>query len=134
MISNQAITVATSPSYPPFGLVTISFIGLASYMLLIGISYTTISLLQDIKVRSSIRKIADDLKLLDSIGSSAIIEDEQNRFKKINNIIKNNQHEMTTETGVQPSLTNKDIKEYIDKILKENSTMTNRWWSYNEIT
>jgi hypothetical protein len=125
MISNQAITVATSPSFPPFGLVSITFIGLSSYMLLIGISYTVISLLHDIRLRSSIRKIADELKLLDSIGSSAIMEDEQNKFRKINNIIKDNKHEMINETGIQPSLTDKDIKDYINDILNEKTTFNN---------
>jgi hypothetical protein len=56
-------------SYPPFGLVTISFMGLASYLILVGIYSAAISVSEDIRLRQSIRKIAiKESRLLDSIG------------------------------------------------------------------
>jgi hypothetical protein len=41
-ISNQAIVLVEVP-YPPFGLITASFMGLASYLILVGLYYTAIS-------------------------------------------------------------------------------------------
>lgn len=37
-VSNQGILLIGDVPYPPFGLVTVSFIGLSSYMVLVGIS------------------------------------------------------------------------------------------------
>jgi hypothetical protein len=45
-------------SYPPFGLATISFMGLASYLILVGIYSAAISVAEDIKLRQTIRKFA----------------------------------------------------------------------------
>ncbi|MGB7956000.1 MAG: hypothetical protein WCF23_18660 [Candidatus Nitrosopolaris sp.] len=55
--------------YPPFGLTTISFFGLASYILLIGISSSAIYVAEDSNLRRSIRSFAvKKPRLLDSIG------------------------------------------------------------------
>jgi hypothetical protein len=61
--------VLVSSPYPPFGLPTISFIGLASYLVLAGIYSSAISAAEDSKLRQSIRNFAlKETKLLDSIG------------------------------------------------------------------
>jgi hypothetical protein len=68
--SNQPIGLLLVP-YPPFGLATISFMGLASYLIFVGIYSAAVSVSEDTKLRQSIRKIAiNESKLLDSIGSS----------------------------------------------------------------
>ena len=68
-VSNQAIVLVSVP-FPPFGLATISFMGLSSYLILIGI-YSAVSVSQDVKLRKSIRKIAiNESKLLDSIETA----------------------------------------------------------------
>ena len=69
-VSNQAIVFVNEP-YPPFGLMTISFLGLSSYLLLIGTYYSAVSVAQDSKLRQSIRNLAiKESKFLDSIGSA----------------------------------------------------------------
>nr|MDQ3852547.1 hypothetical protein [Thermoproteota archaeon] len=67
-VSNQAI-VLTFNFYPPFGLPSVCFIGLSSYLLMIGIYSSATSLSQDIKLRQSIRRSAKkELEFLDRIG------------------------------------------------------------------
>jgi hypothetical protein len=46
--SNQPLGL-TFLSYPPFGLATISFFGLASYLSLIGVYSSAISVANDVK-------------------------------------------------------------------------------------
>jgi hypothetical protein len=53
--SNQAIVLTTAP-YPPFGLVTVSFVGLSSYLMLVGIYSSAISVSEDAIIRQTIRK------------------------------------------------------------------------------
>ncbi len=115
-ISNQAI-VLTSIPYPPFGIATITFTGLASYLMLVGIYSSAISVSQDVKLRQSIRKIlVKESKLLDSIGTAQMQQEIQRRVMRIT---KEHQGSMEEETGVQSSLNEEDIKEYLDEVMQE---------------
>ena len=69
-ISNQGgfALIQSGPMYPPYGLVTLSMLGLSSYLLLIGISSSAISVSQDASLRKTIKKSLDPYDLLDRIG------------------------------------------------------------------
>lgn len=110
--SNQPIGLLLVP-YPPFGLATISFMGLASYLIFVGIYSAAVSVSEDTKLRQSIRKIAiKESKLLDSIGSA---EMEQRVIAST----KAAQNRMTHESGIETSLTEEDMKQYLEITLKE---------------
>jgi hypothetical protein len=116
-ISNQAVSIVNAPSFPPFGLVTVSFMGLASYLILVGIYYSAISVSQDVKLRTTIRRFAaDKLGLLHTIGSAELRVKLENQMK---DVIAKNQTMMLEETRVQPSLTEQDAKQYLNEIMKE---------------
>jgi len=115
-VTNQAIVLVTV-SYPPFGLVTISFVGLASYLVLVGIYSSTISVSEDIKIRQSIRRLAmGESRLLDSIGFSHM---EQEVMKRVVKITKEISDTMEKQTGVEASINENDMKEYLYEVLKE---------------
>jgi hypothetical protein len=102
---------------PPFGLAVASFIGLASYMILLGIYSSAISVSHDIKLRQSIRKLAvKESKLLDSIGSAHM---EQEIERRVISMTKQNEEILANETGVEPSLSDSEVKEYLREVLKE---------------
>jgi hypothetical protein len=114
--SNQAAGLVLIP-YPPFGLVTVSFIGLAPYLLLIGIYSSAISVAEDSSLRRSIRSFAmKESRLLDSIGTAQMEEEIQ---KKVITFTKRNQDRMAEETGIQSSLTEEDMKEYLEQVIRE---------------
>jgi hypothetical protein len=115
-VSNQAIVLVTVP-YPPFGLVTTSFVGLSSYLILVGVYSSAISVSEDIKIRQTIRKFAlKESKLLDSIGTSYMGDELQRRVMKL----AKEQHEvLTQQTGVEPSLSEDEAKEYLYKVIQE---------------
>ena len=110
-------------SYPPLGLASVSFVGLSSYLILMGIYSSAISMSGDVKLRQTIRKSAiDESKLLVGIGSGQI---EQKIEKKVIEIAKDQAASMMNQTGVQLSLTERDMKQYLSSVLKEIKILQN---------
>jgi hypothetical protein len=117
--SNQAIVLTFTP-YPPFGLMTISFVGLASYLVLVGIYSSAISISEDANLRREIRRLAiRESKLLDSIGTAQL---EQEIVKKVVTVAKKHSASIIDKTGVQPSLSEDDMKLYMVEVLREIKT------------
>jgi DNA-binding protein Fis len=115
-VSNQAILLSNA-FYPPFGHATVSFMGLSCYLILVGIYSSAISVSEDSILRQSIRSIAiKESRLLDSIGMA---EMEQQIQKKVIEFTKRNQERMAEESGIQSSLTEDDIKQYLEQVIKE---------------
>ncbi len=115
-VSDQAPVLTNAP-YPPLGLASISFMGLASYLILIGIYSSAISVSEDSKLRQTIRGLTSkEPKLLDSIGSAHM---EQEIQKKVLEFTKRNKDRMAEETGIQSSLTEEDMKSYLQEVIKE---------------
>jgi nitrogen-specific signal transduction histidine kinase len=114
-IANQA-TLTPTP-YPPFSLAAVSTMGLAAYLIYIGIYSAGISMSEDINLRQTIRKSAiEEAKLLVSIGSAQI---QQQLEKKVLQGAKDRANKMASQTGVQVSLTDADMKQYLNSVLKE---------------
>ena len=113
---NQPTSLTLIP-YPPFGLVTISFMVLASYLISIGVYSSAISVAQDVKMRQSVRKsVEQHSNLLDNIGSSQM---EQEVRKKVIKITKDLSYHIEEKTGIQTSLEEQDIMEYLNKVIAE---------------
>ena len=106
--------------YPPYGLATISFYGLSSYLILIGLYSSAVSVSQDSNLRRLTMKLAtNEMNLLRSIGTAhreAEIWKRVNRFKSV---VEGEEKEMEQQTGVQSSLEDKDLKNYVEEVLWE---------------
>jgi hypothetical protein len=71
----------------------------------------------DAKIRKSIKSLAkSESKLLDSIALAEMQNEVQNRVIKV---VKAQSSEIEDQTGSKPSLTDDEIKDYLDKVLKE---------------
>jgi hypothetical protein len=115
-VSNQDIVLANA-FYPPFGLATASFLGLSSYLILVGIYSSAMSVSEDSILRQSIRDFArKESRLLDSIGMAQM---EQEIQKKVIDFTKRNQERIAEETGIQSSLSEEDVKEYLQQVIEE---------------
>ena len=66
--SNQAI-ILTYGIYPPFGLITISFLGAGAYLLFVGIYSSSISVAQDISLNKMLKQQVTKFGLIENIGS-----------------------------------------------------------------
>jgi hypothetical protein len=107
----------TQLAYPPFGLASMSFTGLACYLIYTGLYSSAISVSQDANLRQSIRRSAiKEVKFLESMGSAQM---EQELQKRVLTIAKKNSDIMTEETGVQPSLSEDDMKQYLEEVTRE---------------
>ena len=114
--ANQPIGLLLT-AYPPFGLATVSFMALASFLVLIGIYSTAISMSLDSSLRRSIRKAAvDESYLLDKIG---IAEYEREIEKRV--IVTTNKAKdlVENEFGITPLLSEDEIRDYIAEIAEE---------------
>lgn len=129
--SNQAV-VLTFTQYPPFGLVTISFVGLASYLVLVGIYSSAISISQDANLRRAIRRLAiRESKFLENIGTTQL---EQEIIKRVVTVAKKHSDSITEKSGIQPSLSEHDMKLYMEEVMREIKTSKNKESFTNEDT
>lgn len=95
--SNQGITLV-SFTYPPFGLATVSFLGISSYLILIGIYSSAISVSEDINLRKSNRNHAvKEVKLLESIGTAQV---QQEIERKVMTFTRRTRDSMVEDTGM----------------------------------
>jgi hypothetical protein len=115
--ANQPTFLVLVP-YPPFGLVTVSFMGIASYLFYMGIFSASISVSEDSKLRREIRKAAikESTRFLDSIGTA---EMEQEIEKRVMAMTAASRDTMERETGISSSFDEKDIKKYLQEALQE---------------
>lgn len=131
-VSNEAIIFINEP-YPPFGFVSVLYQGLASYLVLIGIYSSAISISEDSRLRSSIRDLAmREAKLLDSIGTAQM---EQQIQRRVIAFSKQNQDKLVEETGIQSTVTEEEMKQYVDQVIEEvrrNKATSNKTNSVNK--
>jgi hypothetical protein len=114
--SNQPLGLTFLP-YPPFGLATVSFLGLASYLILVGIYSSALSVANDVQVRRYIqRSVTQEASLLSNIGTA---EMEDQIRKMVLTKTKYLSDKLTQETGISPSLGEQDIKEYVVMAINE---------------
>ena len=110
-------STAAQAAYPPYGLVSISFIGLSCYMIYSGLYSSAVTVSQDVAMRNSIRKtVTEQSKLLDSMGTAQMEQELQSR---VLTITKKLSDKMEEETGVETSMTPEDMKEQIEMVRKE---------------
>lgn len=114
--SNQATSLIFAP-YPPYGLVTASLLGLSSYLLLVGIYSSAMSISRDRELRKFISTVATkEIEWLDRIGSAQV---EQELIKKVIPLVQHKAQTIEQETGIKSSLSDADIKQYLNDVIAE---------------
>jgi len=110
-------TTATDASYPPFGIISIMATGLTSNFLFIGLYSSAVSVSGDITLRKSIRNmVLDQSKFLERIGTAQM---EGQLQKKVLNLVRDQHHRMGEESGVETSMTETEVKQYLGEVLTE---------------
>jgi hypothetical protein len=121
--SNQITSLILVP-FPPFGIVTTAFFGLASYLILVGIYSSAISVSEDMTIRKYIRHSAKQFALLDGIGSSQMKYETEKIVTKVMRDINAEKESLEQTTGVSSSLQDEDFKEYLNLVIKETKKMS----------
>jgi hypothetical protein len=100
-----------------YGAAAHSLVLLASYLFSIGLYSSAASIAQDINLRQSLRKsVEQQSNMLDNIGTSQM---EQEVRKKVVKVMKDLSYQTEEKTGIQTSLEEQDIKEYLNKAIAE---------------
>jgi hypothetical protein len=88
-----------------------------AYLVTIGIYMSAISLSQYAELCRSVRRVARlQSKLFDSMVTAEI---EKEIEKRVMQIIRTQSVEMEKETGVQPSLNDQEIQDYLKQVIRE---------------
>jgi hypothetical protein len=112
--SNQAVTQIVSP-YPPFGLVTITVLVSASYLMLLGIYNSATLVSANNELRRSIYIHALESKLLGAIGHAEMEKEIQKAVKQVNR----DKYELEKELEETVELDEMELEKYIEFVVKE---------------
>jgi hypothetical protein len=124
LFGSKGISGLILPAYPPVGIVAISFMGLASYLLLIGIYSSAIIAARDIKLRKYLyEKVENDTTLLNNI---AYAENETEIEKNVKSLI--NYSSKWQENNIAREMNQQEIKEIVYDVMsrvRENTSRDN---------
>ncbi|MBA2268814.1 MAG: hypothetical protein H0W19_10855, partial [Nitrosopumilus sp.] len=115
LMSTQVVAFSIVP-YPPFGLFTILFYGIASYMILVGVYFSVIVISQDSKMRNIIKKATEKEPSLISDISYAQLENviEKRTMRLVKNIA------VEPSSGLAMEQSNfEDLKSYAISVISE---------------
>jgi hypothetical protein len=122
-ISNEDARIYLLP-YPPFGIATMSFIGISSYLFMVGIYYSAVSTSINSQIRSMIQKSVDkELSFLSSLGRSQMEKQIRNRVKVLT---KKFADDLIDDSGLGITLENKQIEEQISFVMKEREALSQK--------
>jgi hypothetical protein len=108
---------AAQAAYPPYGLASVSLIGLSCYLIYSGLYSSAAIVSQDSTLRQSIRRsVTEQSRLLDSIGTAQMEQELQSR---VLTVARKNSDAMAEETGLETSMTEDDMKDYLQIVMKE---------------
>jgi hypothetical protein len=110
-----SITLGPSGLQETFGVAGRTLFLLASFMLCAGFYLSAVHMAQDTRLRMVIKASAGSKVF----GAMATAQLEQETEKRVLDIIEKEQEVIKEQTGVQPSLEQKDVKRYLDSVLLE---------------
>lgn len=110
----------TSAPYPPYGMISLSLLPLASYFVLFGLYSSALSLSQDITLRQHLRSMArNDKNLLSSIGT-AQMETEVNRaIGELKEVADEQEKELAEKTGIETPIAENEVEDYLKQVIEE---------------
>lgn len=103
--------------YPPFALISWAFMGFGAYLVSTGFYSIAISISEDIMLRKTIRTLViSESRLFDSMGTAQMNLDLQGRVSKV---VKEQEEEMEKHSEITPSLTEEEMRGYLEEVIKE---------------
>jgi hypothetical protein len=115
LFGSKDISELILPSYPPLGIVAISFLGLASYLLLVGIYSSATIAARDITLRKYLaKKVENDTTLLNNIAYS---ENENEIQKNVKSLM--TYSSQWQQNNTQHELNQQEIKEIVNDVISE---------------
>jgi hypothetical protein len=111
----MGITLGPSALQETFGVAGRTLMLLASFMLCAGFYLSAVHMAQDARLRRVIKASAGS-KVFGDIAAAQL---EQETERRVLGIIEKEREIIKEQTGIQPSLEQKDVKTYLDSVLLE---------------
>jgi hypothetical protein len=112
-----ASATAAQAAYPPFGLISVSLIGLSCYLIYSGLCSAAQIVSQDLVLLRSIKNsVTEQANFLGSIGTAHRNKELESR---VLTVAKNLENEIEEASGVEPSMTEIEIVDYIQYVVNE---------------
>ena len=105
---------------PPFGIITISFTGIASYMILVGIFYSSKELARDALVRREMyRIVGTNTSILRSMSLAEMERKLEKDIRPILGKIRATEQEFPSSSVTQEDVQQEDVEEMVREVLDE---------------
>jgi len=116
-ITTVGIAFSVSAFQQTYGVAVHSLVFLSSYLFAIGFYASAVFLTQDAKLRESIKRSAlEESKLLVSLGTPNL---EPEIERRVLNTAQKQEEYLTKRTGIEPSLTTREMKLYLSNVLSQ---------------
>jgi len=107
-------------SYPPFGFASFAMLTLSSYTVILGLYSAASSISQDIRLRQHIKDLTrGDSSFLSTIGQAELEKKIRSKASALENVVKEERMQLEKKSGVQSSIQEQDIKQYLLEVLQE---------------
>jgi len=115
-VTNQA-SLLLNTLFPPLGLMTACFVGLSTFLLLVGTYSAAVSVSNDVRIRKAIRtSVEKESELVGDIGDAEL---DMELRDKVSSMMDKLSIRLREDTEVESSLTEEDIKNYTNQVIQE---------------
>jgi hypothetical protein len=114
-----SISVSTSlilSTFPAWSIASISFALPASFLITLGLDYTSFRVAGDVEIRKYLARLKNEFDLLSALGSTEAFASVERKVQHISKQIYNN---LEAETLFAAPPSSDDIKKYVNDILVE---------------
>ena len=120
LLSIATVGQVSVAAFPPFGIASFSMLTLSSYMIIVGLHSAATSISQDVRLRQYIRNLGKaDTNFLSTIGEAQMEKKLQAKASDLENVVKEQRLELEKKSGVESSIQEQDIKQYLMEVLQE---------------
>jgi hypothetical protein len=112
-------SISAAP-YPPFGIVSFTLLPLSAYIIILGLYSTAVSISQDVRLRQYVRNLTkENPGFLSNIGQAQMEREIQSKAADLESVVKQERLQLEKESGIQSSVQQQDIKQYLLEVLQE---------------
>ncbi len=120
LLSVASVGQVSVAAYPPYGFATYAMLTLSSYMIIIGLYAAASSISQDVRLRQYIKDLTrKDSSFLAAIGHAQLEKQVQSKASDLEQVVKEQRMELEKKSGVQSSIQEQDIQQYLLEVLQE---------------
>lgn len=111
------LTSIGGAGFPPYGLINLILVGPFSFLIVNSLYRSAIAVSEDVELRRFIKNTANrELDLLDDMGTAQMYQQLEDNIMEAS---KSNAFKLSQQTGIEPSLTDEEIKYYLKQVVME---------------